>query len=189
MIVGVAAKVVPTLNGVDVRSLSALWLPFVLINAGCALRVTTQTLTDFTSASFPLAALSGLLEVGGLAVWGIHLWLIMAGRIPRPGAESGTRPEAELLKPGSPIAANSLVGDVLEQYPELLKVFLSFGFWPLANPLLRRSLARGITLEKACRLTGQDTQKLVEALNKEREQSLAGRYALTVLPANGAAQH
>jgi hypothetical protein len=39
MIVGVAAKVVPTLNGVDGRALPALWVPFLLLNAGCALRV------------------------------------------------------------------------------------------------------------------------------------------------------
>jgi hypothetical protein len=46
MVVGVAAKVVPTLNGVDVRALRPLWLPFVLLNLGCLLRVTAQTLTD-----------------------------------------------------------------------------------------------------------------------------------------------
>jgi hypothetical protein len=186
MIVGVAAKVVPTLNGVDVHALPALWLPFVLINAGCALRVVTQTLTDFTAASFHFAGLSGLLEVSGLALWGIHLWLIMAGRIPRPAAASGATPQAGTLRPDAPITSTSLVGDVLEQHPELLQVFLSFGFRPLANPLLRRSLARRITLEKACRLTGQDAQKLIAALNKERAQPPAERYALTVLPANGA---
>jgi hypothetical protein len=168
MIVGVAAKVVPTLNGVNLRRLSALWLPFVLINAGCALRVTTQTLTDFTSASFPFAGVSGILEVSGLAVWGIHLWSIMAGRIPRPAEDQDTVPSTGALKPGAPILSTSLVGDVLEVHPELLPVFLSFGFRPLANPLLRRSLARRITLDKACRLTGQDAQELVKALNKAR---------------------
>jgi hypothetical protein len=39
MIVGVAAKVVPTLNGVNPRALSSLWAPFLLINLGCTLRV------------------------------------------------------------------------------------------------------------------------------------------------------
>ena len=42
MIVGMAAKVVPTLGGIDVHALRSLWLPFVLVNLGCALRVTTQ---------------------------------------------------------------------------------------------------------------------------------------------------
>jgi hypothetical protein len=185
MIVGVAAKVVPTLNGVDVRGLSALWVPFVLINAGCALRVGSQTLTDFTSASFPFAGISGLLEVAGLAFWGIHVWSIMTARFPKPDVASSATPQAGRLRPGSPIASTSLVGDVLEQQPELLSVFLSFGFRPLANPLLRRALAGQITLEKACRLTGQDTRQLLEALNRERAQGPAGRYALTVLPQNG----
>src|SRR5262249_15641666 len=81
MIVGVAAKVVPTLNGVEVRRLSPLWGPFFLINLGCALRVTTQTLTDFHTIGFAVVGVSGLLEVTGLALWGIHLWRIMNGWI------------------------------------------------------------------------------------------------------------
>ena len=80
MIVGVAAKVVPTLNGMQLEVLSPLWGPFVLINLGCALRVVGQTLTDFTATAFPFAGVSGLLEVAGLAMWGTHLWLIMAGK-------------------------------------------------------------------------------------------------------------
>ncbi len=80
MIVGVAARVVPTLNGVDIRRLTALWGPFVLLNTGCALRVITQTLTDFTPHAYPVAGVSGVLEVAGLALWGAHLWSVMGGR-------------------------------------------------------------------------------------------------------------
>lgn len=185
MIVGVAAKVVPTLNGVDVRALSALWLPFVLINAGCALRVSTQILTDFTPASFSLTGFSGLLEVGGLAVWGAHLWLIMAGRLPRPAAPSRTVPKRSELQAGAPITTACLVGDILEEYPELLNVFLSFGFQPLANARLRQALARRITVKQACRLTGQDPDRLIEALNRERIRRPVGRYPLPLLPENG----
>ena len=47
MIVGVASKVVPTLNGVPASALPPLWLPFLLINTGCAVRVLFQILTDF----------------------------------------------------------------------------------------------------------------------------------------------
>ncbi|HEY8505669.1 MAG TPA: NnrS family protein [Gemmataceae bacterium] len=78
MIVGVAARVVPALSRADLRSLPALWLPFALINLGCALRVTGQVLTDFTPSAFPVAGVSGLLEVTGLAVWGAHLWRVMS---------------------------------------------------------------------------------------------------------------
>src|SRR5262249_40366434 len=127
MIVGVAAKVVPTLNGVDVRALRPLWLPFLLINTGCAARVVGQTLTDFTSASFPFAGVSGLLEVTGLGLWGFHLWSIMAGRA--AVRQSAEEPLASApLHPGSAIKADNLVGDVLALYPQLLPTFRSFGF-------------------------------------------------------------
>ena len=80
MIVGMAAKVVPTLSGIDVHALPGLWLPFVLVNLGCALRVTMQTLTDFTPAAFPIAGASGVLEITGLAIWGGHVWRVMSSR-------------------------------------------------------------------------------------------------------------
>jgi hypothetical protein len=184
MIVGVAAKVVPTLNGVDVRGLSPLWVPFVLLNAGCALRVTAQTLTDWTPAAFPVAGVSGLLEVAGLALWGYHLWSIMAGRVRTAQAAVPSYHGAPPLGPGSPIAAGHRVSEVLNHYPDLLKVFLAFGFRPLANPLLRRTLARTVTLQQACRLQGQDVHKLVEALNAEREKQTTRRRALPVLSAD-----
>jgi uncharacterized protein involved in response to NO len=157
MIVGVAARVVPTLNGVDVRRLPALWAPFVLINAGCALRLTGQTLTDFTDAAFPVTAVSGLLEVTGLAIWGVHLWRIMAGR--------GADRQAPSLEPGMPITAAHRVGDVVTMYPQLLDLFIDHGFRPLANPVARRTVARRVTVEAACRLLGVDVQQLLVTLN------------------------
>jgi hypothetical protein len=77
MILGVSAKVVPMLKGVDPRTLTGLWAPYLLLNAGCFLRVSMQTLTDFTPSAFPVAGVSGLLEVTALALWGLHLWKVM----------------------------------------------------------------------------------------------------------------
>ena len=165
MIVGVAAKVVPTLNGLDPRSLSSLWVPFVLINAGCALRVTGQTLTDFTATSFPVTAVSGILEVLGLAWWGMHLLLIMAGRV-------RAKSDAKNLTPlviGAPIVADNIVGDVLDGYPELLPVFLSFGFKPLAYSIFRKTIAYRVTLASACRLVGVELPPFLETLNQQRQ--------------------
>jgi hypothetical protein len=73
MIMGVSAKVVPTLGGMDVHELSPLWLPLILLNVGCSLRVTTQILTDFTPVAFSIMGMSGLLELAALAIWGGHL--------------------------------------------------------------------------------------------------------------------
>jgi hypothetical protein len=158
MIVGVAARVVPTLNGVDARRLTPLWIPFLLLNAGCGLRVVCQTLTDFTPRAFPLAGVSGLLEVGGLALWGAHLWAVMAGR-------ARYRLSATPYVPGVPIETGHTVGDVLGRHPELLATFLALGFRPLANPLLRRTIARQVSIGQACRYLGLEPGGVVEALN------------------------
>jgi hypothetical protein len=172
MIVGVASRVVPTLGGVDVRALPGLWLPFVLINAGCALRVVTQTATDFTARAFPVAGVSGVLEVLGLALWGAHLWRLMAGH--------GQGRPARLRDPDAPVTPDDRVGELLEDDPDLLAVFLTFGFAPLASPWLRRTVARLVTIRTACRQQGIDVETLVAALEADRARRRARRQALTL---------
>jgi hypothetical protein len=167
MIVGVASKVTPTLNGIPSARLSQLWAPFVLINLGCALRVLGQTATDFTSFAFPVAGASGLLEVTGLALWGGHMWLVMSGRArirPVPAARL-----ADSLAPETVIEGRHAVGAVLERWPRLLDVFLSHGFTMLASPQLRATIARVVTIERACRRMGVDVATLLEELNEQRE--------------------
>jgi hypothetical protein len=183
MIVGVAAKVVPTLNGVDVHRLAPLWVPFVLINAGCALRVVAQTLTDFTVRAFPVAGVSGVLEVLGLAVWGIHLGLIMAGRARTRQLAGSAEPADTPRALDAPIVATNRVGEVLDRQPALLDTFLAFGFRPLANPFLRQTVARSVTIERACRQLGVDVQRLLEALNAAREQQRSKRRPLDLVSA------
>jgi hypothetical protein len=159
MIVGVASRVVPALRATDPTSLPKLWLPFVLINLGCALRVVGQTATDWADWVFPLAGASGVLEVTGLAVWGVHLVRLM---VVRPHWIDEVGPATRDLRP---LTGDSNVGEVLDTYPELLPVFLEFGFRPLANPVARRVAARGITLALACRIVGADLGRFLAALN------------------------
>jgi hypothetical protein len=160
MIVGVAARVVPTLNGVAIHRLTSLWGPFLLLNIGCALRVVAQTLTDFTPHAFPVSGCSGLLEVAGLALWGVHLWMVMAGRA------RYRRSAVAPYRPGSPIEAGHTVGDVLAHHPQLLETFLSLGFQPLANPLLRKTVARYVSIGQACRQLEREPTEVLEALNR-----------------------
>jgi hypothetical protein len=179
MIVGVAAKVVPTLNGVDVRALSPLWLPFILLNLGCALRVIGQTATDLTATAFPFAGVSGLLEVTALALWGVHLWLVMSGRAQLRASSSS--PSCTVVRRGEPLLAAHRVGDVLDNYPYLLDTFLQFGFRPLANPLLRRTVARFVTIEQASRQCKVDLEQLLAALNAAKTRTNHERLALPTL--------
>ncbi len=78
MILGVSARVVPILAGVDAKEVSALWGPFILLNVGCAGRVGLQILTDFLPrVAYPLVGLTGFVEVAALAWWGVELWHTM----------------------------------------------------------------------------------------------------------------
>jgi hypothetical protein len=138
----------------------------VLINLGCALRVFGQTATDFTPNAFPVAGVSGLLEVTGLAMWGTHLWLIMSGR-PRL-KPAVNEEEAPPLTHDVPIGPKHTVGAVLEHHPELVRVFVDAGFPMLANPQMRKSIARLVTIERACDRTGVDQVALLDALNQHR---------------------
>jgi hypothetical protein len=167
MIVGVAAKVVPTLNGIASSPLSRLWLPFVLINTGCTLRVVGQTLTDFTPRAFAFAGVSGLLEVTGLAIWGVHLWRVMSGYVKVNTNEPQSAysvPVDGAIQPGSTVAG------VLDRYPLLIGTFVAYGFKMLSNPRLRRSIARVVTIEQACRRMDVDCRQFVETLNRRRQE-------------------
>jgi hypothetical protein len=159
MIVGVAAKVVPTLKGLDVRALGGLWVPFALLNLGCAMRVFFQTLTDFTSFAFPFAGVSGMLEVTALALWGAHLWRIMNGYAPVP------RAAAPVYRAGDVVRPDHVVGHVIRQDPRALDILIDLGFTPLANPLLRKTVANAVTFEQAARKIGIDVNAVLETLN------------------------
>jgi hypothetical protein len=159
MILGVAAKVVPVLNGVDTRALSQLWLPFILVNTGCVLRVSTQILTDLLPGAFSAIGLSGLLEVTGIGIWGIGLYRVM-----NSASQANERAGASAQRPVV-VGPNDKPGLVVDAAPELLKVFAQFGFAPLQNPLLRRTVARQITIRQACRMQGVDETTLLAALN------------------------
>jgi hypothetical protein len=167
MIVGVASKVVPTLNGVDGHRLTRLWMTFLLLNTGCLMRVISQTLTDFTPRMFPVAGVSGLFEVLGLLLWGVHLWSVMAGRPRLVERAAGT-----VYIPGSGIEAAHLVGEVLDNEPALLDTFVALGFRPLANPLMRRTVARFVTIGQASRHLGLNEAEVLTALNRGRRWEL-----------------
>lgn len=170
MIMGFAAKVVPTLNGLDPRALTPLWGPFILVNAGCFLRVSLQTLTDWNPAFFSFVGVSGVLEVAGLAWWGAGLAQIMLGS-PEALAEQTTAPKPLM------IAADHKVADVLNWFPETLPVFESFGFTLLRNPLLRRTLARQVSLAQASSVRKVELATLLYALNSAIPETCSGKHA------------
>jgi uncharacterized protein involved in response to NO len=98
-------------------------------------------------------AASAWIEVTGLAIWAVDLWRAMSRRPVLAGACGDV-----------PLTLTARVADVASAYPETIPVFLQFGFTMITNPLMRRTVARSVTLEQVCRLRRVDCDQLLSAL-------------------------
>ena len=167
MIVGVSSKVVPTLSGIDVKRARSLWAIFVLLNLGNLTRVVFQIATDFSPSAYRIMGVSGLIEIVGLSLWGYELFANMrAGK----KAENDSSWRMSLVQTLE-VTPKTKVGDVLSRYPESLDIFVRHGFAPLRNPVLRKTLARAITIEQACRRESVDMNELLNELTDLRGET------------------
>lgn len=62
------------------------------------------------------------------------------------------------------IKRDSIIGDVLDKYPETAEIFFSIGMHCLGCPA-----SRGETIEEACQVHGADVDALLVELNAEVE--------------------
>ena len=85
----------------------------------------------------------------------------------RPAGPGGPRPES--------IEAHHRVAEVLDWFPETEPVFLERGFTAIRQPLLRRTVARQITLAQAASLRGVPLDELLASLNR----AIAARHRPT----------
>jgi len=74
----------------------------------------------------------------------------------------------------APITGGQTVGQILDRYPALIDTFLQFGFTMLTNPQLRHSIARVVTVDRACRRMGVDQEQFVAELNRRRSADREG---------------
>lgn len=67
------------------------------------------------------------------------------------------------------VTPDSNVYEVLEKYPQLIPVFTRQGhcFGLLANPALRATMAKMVTIKTACALHFLDLDKLMKDINDE----------------------
>ena len=77
MILGISSRIIPVLSGLE-KEVGTLLAPFLLLNAGNALRVGLQILTDFApTVAYPWVGFTGFVEVVGLFWWGVVMWRTM----------------------------------------------------------------------------------------------------------------
>ncbi|MHC4839338.1 MAG: DUF542 domain-containing protein [Planctomycetota bacterium] len=155
-IIAVSIKIVPTLNGIDTGKLSALMGIFVALNIATVGRVGIEMATDFSPDALVLMAPAGAFVFMILLMWGVHLFQNM-----RPREDDSVE---------TSITAQSKVGGVIKRWPETLEVFIAHGFTLLANPIARRTMARGVSLEQACRMKDKDLTALIAALKAATDE-------------------
>lgn len=62
------------------------------------------------------------------------------------------------------LGPDTKVGELLDAHPELLPIFLEAGFAPLADPAMRRTMARKVTIAHACSVHGLDLEEFLGRL-------------------------
>lgn len=159
MILGYAMRVIPVFLGRPVYSIRLLNATFVFMMIGCTLRVVFQALTvPFGTWPFAVAGVSGWFEAVGLGLFGYNL--LRTIYVPEKAADA----PVEEAKPE--ITPELTVGRLLDAYPGALNVLLDIGFAQLANPTLRNTLARKVTLRQAAQIHHQSVDAMLEQLKQ-----------------------
>ena len=56
------------------------------------------------------------------------------------------------------------VAQVIDQHPEVLDLLVELGFKPLANPIMRNTVGRKVSLKQGSKLEGTPMEKIVRTL-------------------------
>ena len=56
------------------------------------------------------------------------------------------------------------VAEVVDKHPEVLEILVELGFKPLANPLMRNTVGRKVSLKQGSKLEGTPMDKIVRTL-------------------------
>lgn len=64
------------------------------------------------------------------------------------------------------ITEDTNVAKLLKAYPQSLKILVKYGFSPLKTPIMRKTLARTVTLKQAKKLIGMSDEKFEEMMKE-----------------------
>jgi hypothetical protein len=168
-----AGRVLPIFGGVDLRHPRLRSIGGYLIAAGVLLR---EAQVGAALGADPrlmiVSGVSGVVAATGVVLCSISIWSTL-------GANRRAEKEETDL---APLAADTNVARLLESHPEALSILIEGGFAPLANPILRNTMARAVTLAQACRMHGIPVEPLLERLRQSCSHQPRSRPGLKVLP-------
>lgn len=64
------------------------------------------------------------------------------------------------------IDLNMTVFQLTEEYPELVEILKSLGFVGIANPIVRNTIGRKMTIPEGCKKQGKDLQEVINSLQQ-----------------------
>jgi hypothetical protein len=155
MIFGMAARVVPVFGGADLRHPRLLAAGSWLIVAGVLLREVQLGVALFNLPALTwISGPSGFVAATGVVLCSITIWSTM-----------NARPVAA-IRTSVAIDEDANVGALVDAHEEFIPILVEAGFTPIANPLLRRTLARAVTLRQACSIQKIDLEKVLQRLRE-----------------------
>lgn len=83
-------------------------------------------------------------------------------------------PNDENAKPTT-ITGDHKVGHVVDWYPATIDVLRSHGFTQITNPVMRRTVARHVSIAQAAEMKGVDLEPLLADLNAAIGKGTSGR--------------
>lgn len=154
MIMGVAHRVLPIFNGVNLYSNRAMRATFCLLATGSTLAFAMALISAYeTTWAFVWAAVAGWLVLAAVVLfaWNIAMTL---------------RVKAEKFTRDSVVKLNTRVTEMLEVWPDLRPVLIHNGLSVLTR-LGNRNPPRFVTIEFAARRHDIDPRPLIHLLNQE----------------------
>lgn len=65
------------------------------------------------------------------------------------------------------ILLNKSVYELTEEYPELISILKEMGFLGVANPLVRNTLGRKMTIPQGCKKQGKQLEEVILKLSEK----------------------
>ena len=159
IILGVAYRVLPIFNGVNLWSNRLMRVSFWHLAAGTTLSFAMAFNKAYPAAwSYAWSGIAGALVFTAVAMFAVNIAMTL-----RTVAEKFTR--ASVVKPTTRVA------DLLEVFPDLRPALIHGGLAGLAA--IRHNPPRFVTIEFAARRHGLDPQPLVNLLNEELQRRRA----------------
>jgi len=158
MIFAMASRILPIFAGVPLARPGWRTAGALLLGAGVLLRQ-----AQVASALFGAAGLMGVSGLSGLLA-AAGVWLCSLSILGTLRAASRASADPAASEGSVPISLDANVAALIGAHDEAIPILIGAGLTPLANPLLRRTMTRMITLRAACAMHGIDALALIEKL-------------------------